>query len=126
MGLWLQQAQSVVGFDGKSNATIYTKNGTKSVNLPCGEFHNGGVGIEWRQHIYNQSKKILKVYNNRSGESTKYYNNYTSSKYGINRSAHTSLVIKNLLVSDTGYYICHTIGERASYRYTTMLHVVGE
>ena len=122
MAVWLQQTQSMK-FDGKLNATVNKKNGTKTVDLSCGAVTDSFVAIEWARYISKQSKRILKIYNNTT---EKHYNGNTSSKYGISETEPTSLLIKNIEISDTGYYICHTVGAQVEYKYTTLLHVVGK
>ena len=126
MCLWVQQTKSAVLFDEKLNATVYTKNETEAVALSCGEVPDDAVATEWKRYISNQAKKILKIYNTTTEKSPKYYDNITQSKYGISKSVHTSLLIKNIDLSDTGYYICHTTGRDGTYEYTTMLHVLGK
>ena len=126
VSLWLQQSKSVVTIDEKSNATVYRKNGIKAVYLSCGEVPAKSVAVEWIRYLSNQSKKILKIYNNKTGELPNYYDNHTSSKYDISESVRTSLLIKNIDFSDAGKYICRTLGGASTYRHTTTLHVEGE
>ena len=123
MAVWLQQTQSVLKYDGKLNEKVYKKNGMETVDLSCGKVPESFVAIEWARYISNQSTKILKIYNDTT---EKHYDGYTSSKYSISETEPTSLLIKNIEISDTGYYICHTVGEQVGYKYTTLLHVVGK
>ena len=104
------------------NATVNIENGTKSVDLSCGEIPDNAVAIEWYIKA-GEWKRILKFY---PTELPEYYNNYNEEKYGISESVNTSLIIRNIELSDSGMFICATTGGLLSYTYTTLLNVVGK
>ena len=125
MALWVLQTLRALDFDGRINDVVWIQNGTKSVDLSCGELPHNDIAIEWFSYNSTQLKKILKFYYNMSG-SPRFYNNYTEKKYGISESDNTSLVVKNIELSDATNYTCSTIGGEHSYMHTTMLKVVGK
>ena len=126
MGVWFSlHIPLVMGFAGEIDGTVQIKNGTESVNLSCGAVPLNIVATEWSVHKH-QMKKILKFYLNKSGNSSMYYNNYTADKYSISEYVNTSIVIKNIALSDTNYYICGIRGQGIDYRYTIMLEVQGK
>ena len=110
-------------FDKMLNDTIYIKNGTDTVELPC-ELPQVAAGIQWMLYC-NESKGILKSYKNKT-KPVRYQNKYSDDKYGINDSVYTTLVVKNITPSDTSHYICLSIGQNSGKNYTTMLQVVGK
>ena len=122
MGLWLLQTPSTL----EINDTVYTKNGTDSVCLPCGEVPQYAHGILWEIDKSNPWKRVLKFFPSIPGRRPKYFYNYTKDKYGIIDSQNTSLVVKNTDTSDTGLFRCSTIGEDEDYGYITLLQVVGK
>ena len=124
VALWLRQTQSAMDFDKMLSDTVYIKNGTDTVELPC-ELPQVITGIQWILYC-NESKEILKSYKTTTGKPLKYQNNYSDDKYGINESVYTTLVVKNITPSDTSHYICLYIGGGSSNNYTTKLQVVGK
>ena len=122
MGLWLLQTPSAL----EINDTVYTKNGTDSVCLPCGEVPQCAHGILWEIDKSNPWKRVLNFFPSIPGRPPKYFYNYTKDKYGIIDSKNTSLVVKNTDTSDTGLFRCSTIGEDKDYDYITLLQVVGK
>ena len=114
--------------DGEIDETIYIKNGTDTVDLSCGEVPPNALGIEWFLYKSNnfKIKMILKVHRNKFSRYPKYYKGYTADKYGISKSVNTSLVVKNIELSDTDNYTCSTTGGAVDHKYTTSLQVVGK
>ena len=123
MGLWSLQIQSAVEFDEKTPDTIFVKNGTESLDLPCGEISEDVIGIEWFMYKSYYLIKILKFYHTTSDTSPIYYNGYTANKYGISDSVNTSLVVKRINLSDTGWFTCRTVGT-VHYHHNTTITVV--
>ena len=123
VSLWLLQIQSAVGFSQQTNDTVYIRSETKTAELSCGQVPKDVIAIEWDLRIY-ESEKILKFYT--SLNSPRYSNNFSSDKYDIGESVNNSLLIKNIEHSDTGYYICRSVGGADDYEHTTKLQVVGK
>ena len=99
MGLWVLRIPSTASSDEKTTHAFYIRDETESVDLPCGEFSNDVIGIEWFLYKSNQLIKILKFYHTTPGSSPKYYNGYSAENYGISESAKTSLTVPS-----THYY----------------------
>ena len=125
MALWVLETLQAIEFDGKINDVVQIQNGTVSVDLSCGEFPDNSIAIEWFIYSPTQLNKILKIYLNTSG-SPRFYNNYTEKKYDIGDSSNTSLVVKNIELSDATNYTCSAIGGKHGNMHTTMLKVVGK
>ena len=125
IGIWFLQTPPVLGFTLEINDTVLAKNGTKAVNLSCGEVPQNTFAIEWFMYKNNQMKKILKFYMTINGTTSRFYNNYPADKYGISASEKTSLVIKNIELRDIDCYVCVAIWG-GGYVYTTMLEVEGK
>ena len=119
----LSTVESVEQF--KINKTIYIENGTESVELPCGEVPQSSVAIEWFIRKSNEWRKLLKFYHLNPSDSSnpRYFND--SSKYDISKSVNTSLVVKDINLSDTVMFKCGSLGGHFNHSYTTMLQVVG-
>ena len=122
MCLWLLQTLSAV----EIHDTVYMENGTESVHLPCGEISQYAHGIQWEMNKSNAWKKILKFYPSIPGGLPKYFNYFSKDKYAISDSINTSLVVKNIDISDSGLFRCSIIGEEVDYGYITLLQVVGK
>ena len=110
----------------KVNKTVYTENGTESVVLSCGEVPKSAVAIDWSIHKSNEWQRLLKFYhiNPRNSSNPQYFSD--SSKYDISKSVNTSLVVKNINLSDTVLFMCGSLGGPFNHNYTTMLQVVGK
>ena len=121
MGLWLLQTLLAL----EIHDTVYTENGTETVHLPCGEIPQYAHGIQWKMNKSNAWKKILKFYPSIPDGLPKYFN-YTKDKYAISDSINTSLVVKNIDISDSGLFKCNSIGEKVDYGYIILLQVVGK
>ena len=110
----------------KVNKTVYIENGTESVELSCGEVPQSAVAIEWFIRNSNEWRKLLKFYHLNPSDSInpRYFND--SSKYDICKSVNTSLVVKDINLSDTVLFMCGLLGGPFNDNYTTMLQVVGK
>ena len=129
MVLWLMQVQPTLQLAEETKEIehkVYTKYGTESVYLPCGELTENVIGIEWFLYKSKQLKKILKFYPNASGSSPRYYNNYTAENYGFNASVKNSLVIKSIEPSNIDWFVCSTVGTDVHYNHTIILQIVGK
>ena len=125
MSLCLLQTPSARAFEGEINNIIYTENGTRSVVLPCGEVPWDIVAIEWFVYGNYEWDKILKFYYYSPGSFPRYFYDDTSDKYGLSESVNTSLVVKDVELTDTSFFRCSTSGNM-HHLYTTLLQVVGE
>ena len=126
MSLCLLLTLSAVESDDKlkMNKTVYVENGAASVDLSCGEVPQSAVAIEWFIKESAGWNKLLKFYHTNSEISTKFYN-YTN--YDISESVNTSLVVKNIQLSDSTLFKCGIIGVPNNISETmTMLQVVGK
>ena len=109
----------------KINETVYIENGAASVELSCGDVPQAAVAIEW--FIYNTTElrewgKLLKFYHTNSGNHPYFYN---ATKYDISKSVSTSLVVNNIKLSDSGLFMCGSLGG-SNHSYMTMLQVIGK
>ena len=125
MSLWLLQKASATESDG-INDTVYIENGTESADLQCGEVPSNAIAIEWYLYKTDQLIRILRLNKNTPNRIPEYYNGYTADKYGISESMNTSLVVKNIQLSDTGLFSCGIIGRSWAYGNYTILQVVGK
>ena len=126
MSLCLLLTLSAVESDDKFkiNETIYTENGTASVDLSCGEVPQSALATEWFIKESDGWNKLLKFHHTNSEISIKFYN-YTN--YDISESVNTSLVVKNVQLSDSTLFMCGAAGgSNKSYERITMLQVVGK
>ena len=126
MGLWFLQIPPLMEFSGEINKTVNIKNGTKSIDLQCGKVPGNFVAIEWDMKKSDQIIKILKFYQNATVKPTKYYEGYIVDKYEIREFVNLSLVVKDIELNDTAYYICGTKGGSELHSYTTLLQVEGK
>ena len=126
MTLCLLLAVSAVVPDEEIDETVYIENGAASVTLSCGEVPTNSVAIEWFIKKDYAFEKILKFYYKTPNKSPQHTDSYTSDKYDINESVNTSLVVKNVELSDDGLFQCGTAGEQDGYSYMTKLQVVGK
>ena len=126
MSLWLFMIPSAMGVNEDINATVYSYNGTESVDLSCGDVPEMITGIVWYIKKLNEWKMILKFYHNKPDKPPEHYNNYSIDKYDMSESMSTSLLVKNIEFSDTGLFKCRTRGGSLAYSYTTLLNVVGK
>ena len=106
------------------NATVWTEKGTESLDLSCGKVPEETTTIMWFRGTY-ELKKILKIYF-KTDPLLQYYNNYSRDKYGISIPMYTSLVVKNIVPSDTGVFKCTAYGRILDYSYTTLLMIMGK
>ena len=110
----------------KINETIYIENGAESVELSCGEVPLSAVEIEWSIRKSKERERLLKFYHiNPSNSSNHQYFN-DASKYEISKSVNTSLVVKDIKISDNVLFMCLSLGALSNHSYTTMLKVVGK
>ena len=126
MSLCLLLTLSAVESDDKIkiNETVYIENGAASVDLSCGEVPQSAVAIEWFIKESDGWNTLLRFYHTNSEISTKFYN-YT--KYDISESVNTSLLVKNIKLSDSTLFKCGIRGgSKNIYETTTMLQVVGK
>ena len=109
----------------KINETVYIGNGAALAELPCSKVPQAAVGIEWFIYTSTEWKKLLKFYHTNPVNSgnPKYCND--STKYDISQSVSTSLVVKNIKLSDSGLFMCGFVGG-SNHTYTIMLKVVGK
>ena len=122
----MPQTPSAVDADQDVNNTVDTKIGAKSAVLSCGEIPEDATAVEWYMYKANEWKNILKFYHNTPGPSPEYYQGYTKDKYDISGTMQTSLVVKNIKMSDFGLFKCITTGGSVSYNYTNLLGVWGK
>ena len=123
LSLCLVLTLSAVGYDGKLeiNETVYIKKGAISTQLSCGNVHESVVAMEWFIYKDDQWEKIMKFYKNWG--KCYYYNNVSENNYeGMN----TSLLIKNIKLSDAVLFKCNSIGGLYMNTYTTKVQVVGK
>ena len=120
------QTLSAAEVDEGITTTVYTYNGTESINLSCGEVPEQATSIEWYIDKLNEWQRILKFYHNKPDRPPEHYNSYSKDKYDISESVKTSLLVKKIDFTDTGLYKCRTRGGPLFYSYTTWLKVVGE
>ena len=109
-----------------ANNTVYTDVGAESVDLSCGEVPKNAGSIQWSVKKSKEWERILKFDHNNTNTAPRYYNSYSAEKYKISESVHTSLVVKNIELSDVGLFQCITRGAHVTYSYTTSLKVVGK
>ena len=57
-GMWLLQTS--LSLEIERHETVYIKNGTNSVDLPCGEVPVDAIVIHWFIEKENQIEKVLK------------------------------------------------------------------
>ena len=126
MGLWLLQTVLAAEVDDHINITVHIYNGTESVNLSCGEVPEHTTGIEWLMNKFNGWQRILKYHHSKPDRLPEHYATNSRDKYDISDSVKTSLVVKNIELTDTGLYKCRTRGGSLVYSYTTLLRVVGK
>ena len=125
MSLWILWT-SALKPDKYVSSTVYTKNGKESVDLSCGENLTNVVAIYWSIYKSNDWSDILKMYPHIPTRNITHFENYTADKYGINESVNTSLVVKNIDVSDNAYFKCRSAGAGQAYSHITMLNVSGK
>ena len=105
------------------NATICVKTGRDSLDISCGKVPEEISAIEWFIKT-DERKRILKFYLN--DKLLQYHSNFSRDKYDIRVPANTSLVVKNIVPSDTGVFTCIANGGTMDYSYTTLLKVMGK
>ena len=110
----------------KINETIYIENGAESVELSCGEVPLSAVEIEWSIRKSKERQRLLKFYHINSSNSSNHQYFNDSSKYEISKSVNTSLVVKDIKISDNVLFMCLSLGALSNHSYTTMLKVVGK
>ena len=111
-----------VGLNKHINATICVETGRDSLDISCGLVPKEITAIEWFIKTYDR-KRILKFYFNE--KLLQYHNKFRSDKYDIRLPANTSLVVKNIVPSDTGVFTCIANGGTMDYSYTTVLKIMG-
>ena len=126
LGVWLLQITSAIETDNGINDTIYIDNGTESVDLSCGKVPPSATAIEWFLHNSKEWQMILKFEHIKLDTVQQNAANYSRDKYDISESVPTSLVIKNIDLSDIGLFKCVTKGTVMAYSYTILLKVVGK
>ena len=123
MSLCLLSTLSAMRPDEKINDTIYIENGATSVNLSCGEVPQSAVAIDWFIYKSGEWVKLLKFYHTKS--MIRHYSS-NKTKYDISESTNTSLVVKNIKLSDSFFFMCGSAGGPILYSYMNTLHVVGK
>ena len=108
------------------NDTVSTYSCTKSVELSCNGVPENATGIEWFIKVSNEWVKILKFYPTEPEKSPDHYNNYSRDKYNISEVVKTSLVVKNVELSDNGFFKCSTRGGSLDYKYFILLKIMGK
>ena len=126
LDLWLLQTASAIEIHNDINAIVYIDNGTESADLSCGKVPENATAIEWFLQNSEEWEMILKFKHMTPGSVPQNIVTYKRDKYGITDSVHTSLVIKNIDISDIGLFQCITKGTDMAYTYTTLLKVVGK
>ena len=121
MSLSLLLTLSTIESDEEINKTVYIEKGSVSVDLSCGEVPQAAIAIEWFIYKRDEWVKLLKFYHNHKSK----YSNSDYSKYGISEAVKTSLVVKNIELSDSALYQCGSVGG-ILYSHTTLLQVVGK
>ena len=121
--LWMLHTTSVE-LNKYVNATICVEPGRDLLDISCGKVQEKITSIEWFMKT-SERKRILKYYF-KPEKRLLYYNKYGRDKYDIRVSANTSLVVKNIVPSDTGVFICTANGETMNYSYTTLLTNMGK
>ena len=122
--MWLLQTS--LSLEIQPHETVYIKNGTNSVDLPCGEVPVDAIAIEWFIRRENEIEKVLKLYPHIPGRVLKSFYGYTPDKFDISECVNTSLVVKNISLSDSGHYICVAYDGLNHSRHITLLLVVGK
>ena len=122
MGLWLLQTPSSMEFDGEIIDTVFVKNRTESLDLSCKEFDT--FYTRWLVYNWGRWKTILDVIEYKNGSDLLYWNNYAADKYNMSESVNGSVEVKNIELSDAGYYMC-SYGS-LFWGYFTLLRVVGK
>ena len=125
MSLWML-CTSALEPDEYVNSTVYTENGKESVDLSCGENLANEVAIYWSIFKCSHWSDILKIYPYIPTRNITYFENYTADKYGISESVNTSLVVKNIDISDNACFRCRSAGAGLAYSHITMLNVSGK
>ena len=126
MVLWMLKITSDSVSAQYINDTVYIENGTESTQLSCGENPQNWFAIYWSKYKSDEWSDILKVYPNRPSKKIAYYEGHTAKKYAITGSLNTSLLVKNLDLSDTGLFRCRSAGGGVVYSYITLVKNVGE
>ena len=127
MTLCILLAMPSAMFDDGIDETVYIEKGAASVILSCGNLPQDAIAIEWLTDKYSGFEKIMKFYYKTPNSVPRYSNHYTADKYDIDESVNTSLVVKNINLSDDGLFQCDTIGGAGdAYSYITKLQVVGK
>ena len=104
------------------NETVYIEKGATSVDVSCGEVPQSAMAIEWSIYKSNEWRKLIKFYHTTPG--TRHYFN-ESTKYDISEFVNTSLVVKNIKLSDSALFKCGSTGKSIHERYI-LLQVVGK
>ena len=106
----------------KINKIVYVENGADFVELSCGDVPQAAVGIHW--FIYNGTEwvKLLKIYKAQPGRNP---DPNASTKYGVSKSVNTSLVVRNIKLSDSASFKCGSLGNSTQMR-CIRLQVVGK
>ena len=125
MGLWLLKTTVSVSSNDDIN-DVYANAGVESIELSCGDVPENATLIDWNIKKSDEWKMILKFEHIKPGTAAEYYYNYSQEKYDISESVHTSLVVKNVQLSDTGLFNCKTRGASQAYSYITSLKIVGK
>ena len=126
MVLWLLLILPPVESDDqlKINETVYIEKGATLVDLSCGEVPQSALAIEWFIYKNNEWIKLVKFYHTKPG-SRQYFND--STKYDNSGFANTSLVVKNIQLTDSAWFKCSFAGtEKATDKRYTFLQVVGK
>ena len=106
----------------KLNETVYIEKGATSVDLSCGEVPQSAVAIDWFIYKSNAWEKLSKFYHTKPGSLPKLND---STKYDISKYVNTSLVVKNIKLSDSALFKCTSTGTSNYGRYI-LLQVVGK
>ena len=106
------------------NETVYLKNRTESIDLSCGEDLENISAIYWSIFKSNEWKKILKIFPTTGSKHL--YGNKSADIYDISESVNTSIMVKNIDLSENNWFRCTTLGVGPAYSYTVLLKVVGK
>ena len=102
--------------------TIYIKNGSKSVDIPCSSVIGNATAKKW--HINKETTEEIRCSRTKRTDKIVCCDPLTA-KCDIRGPVTSSLVIENIKISDTGYYSCRTSRGYDYVEDTTLLLVVG-
>ena len=127
MSLCLSVTLSAIESEKEIAETVYIENGAASVELSCGDVPPSAVAIDWCIYNSNEWIKLLKFYHTQSVNlnNPRYSNDSYYKKYDTSKSVGTSLVVKDIKLSDSALFKCGSAGG-SNHNHMTMLQVVGK